>query len=307
MTRLDLSAEICGLTIEPAIMNASGIFSHIPVLRRLQGSFGALVTKSVGYHERDGYETPVFAQLTEKEYINAVGLPNPGHKAFLEELLEHYPMRRPLIVSIFGSGISEIREMVSQLQYACDAFELNLSCPHPRPGEKVGLALGSDTLAVESFVDAAKRASRKPIIAKLSYSLPNLEDAVKACVSAGAGAISATNTIGPVDSGSGRIKWPVLSNVRGGVSGPGIKERGIQAVRRIRAAAPDLPVIGMGGIASAQDIVDYARAGADAVAMGTAFDMMDTPSVEAFMNEIVEELKSRLESEGVRSLRGLRK
>lgn len=305
MARVDVSAEVCGMTIDPAIMNASGIFSFPPVLKRVQGFFGALVTKSTGHQEREGFENPVFAQLSDKEYINAVGLPNPGFRAMLEELLEVYPLRRPLIVSVFGSSILEMKEMVSELQYACDAIEINFSCPHPKPGEKVGRALGSDPLAVEAFVDAVKGSCRKPVIAKLSYSLENLEDTVRACLRAGASAISSTNAVGPVDSFSPRTKWRLLSNVVGGLSGPGIRSRGIESVKRIRAVGKDIPIIGIGGISTGRDIVEYAKAGADAVAIGTAFDLRSTEDVGHFMEWIVEDLRSELEKEGARRLSDL--
>jgi dihydroorotate dehydrogenase (NAD+) catalytic subunit len=303
----DVSAEICGLRLEPAIMNAAGFFSFPPVLKRFEGHFGALVTKSVGYHERFGFENPVFAQLSGKDYINAVGLPNAGYREMLKELLEVYPLKRPLIVSVFGASIAELREMVSELQYACDAFELNLSCPHPKPGEKIGRALGSDPIAVEAFVDAVKRSCGKPVIAKLSYSLEGLEDSVRACLNGGADAISSTNTIGPTHSGNPRTKWPVLANVHGGLSGPGIRERGIESVKRIRKAAPHIPIIGMGGISSGRDIADYIKAGADAVAIGTAFDLKTTPQVGEFMKWIVEDLREEMDRENARRLKDLRR
>jgi dihydroorotate dehydrogenase (NAD+) catalytic subunit len=306
MARVDVSAEVCGLTIDPPIMNASGIFSFAPVLKRIQDHFGALVTKSVGFQESEGYENPVFAQLSDKDYINAVGLPNPGYKATMEELLEVYPLRKPLIVSVFGSSITEMREMVSELQYACDAFEINFSCPHPKPGERVGAALGSDPVAVEAFVDAVKRACRKPVIAKLSYSLENLEQAVKGCLDAGVDAISVTNAIGPTDSGNPITKWPVLSNRKGGLSGPGIRQRGLETVRRIRKLAPNLPIIGIGGISSGRDVVEYVKAGADALAIGTAFDLKNTEMVGEFMKWVVDDLRQEMEKEGVRRLRDMK-
>ncbi len=307
MARVDVSAEICGMKIEPAVMNASGIFSFVPVLKRLREHFGALVTKSIGYREREGYENPVFAQLSEKDYINAVGLPNPGYRAMLEELLDAYPLGKPLIVSVFSSSIAEMREMVSEMQYACDAFEINFSCPHPRPGERIGKALGSDPIAVEAFVDAAKRSCRKPVIAKLSRSIDNLEEVARTCWDAGADAISATNTIGPTHSGTPRIRWPVLSNVEGGLSGPGIKEKGLESVRIIRKSVPEIPIIGMGGISSGRDIVEYVKAGADAVAMGTAFDLKSTGQVGEFMEWIVEDLRKEMDKEGAKRLKDLRR
>jgi dihydroorotate dehydrogenase (NAD+) catalytic subunit len=303
---VDISAEICGMTFDPAIMNASGIFSFVPVLGRLQDSFGGLVTKSISYHERDGFKSPVFAQLSENEYINAVGLPNPGYKAMLEELREEYPLRKPLIVSVFGSEIGEMEEMVSGMERYCDGFEVNLSCPHPKPGEKVGRALGSDPNAVYDFVKAIKDSTGKPVIAKLSYSLENLVDSTRASVEGGADAISSTNTIGPTDPYSSRVGYPVLANSVGGLSGPGIKKKGLESVRRIREFDADIPIIGMGGITYPNDVIDYVRAGADAVAMGSAFDLMRTEDVAYTMELMKFHLKRDMMKAGARNLRELR-
>ena len=152
-----------------------------------------------------------------------------------------------------------------------------------------------------------KRSCRKPVIAKLSYSIDNLEDVVKACLDSGVDAISATNAIGPTHSGNPRTKWPVLANVHGGLSGPGIKQRGIESVRRIRKAAPETPIIGIGGISSGRDIVDYIRAGADAVGIGTAFDLKSTPQVGEFMRWIVDDLREEMGKENARRLKDLRR
>jgi len=305
MAGVDISNEFLGMTMEPAIMNASGIFSYLPVLSRVQDRFGALVTKSIGYSEREGFENPVFGQMKDDVFINAVGLANPGYRAMMEELIEHYPMRRPLIVSLFGSRINEVKEIVTELQHACDAFELNLSCPHPKPGERTGAALGSDPLAVEAFVDSVKRASSKPVIAKLSYSLDDLDGTVNACLAGRVDALSATNTIGPADSWNPTTKWPILGNLKGGLSGPGIKEHGLFAVRRIRKLAPKIPIIGMGGIKTGKDIVEYIRSGADVVAIGSAFDMMDTKKVAAYMDWLASDLKKEISELGYKSLRNL--
>ena len=156
-------------------------------------------------------------------------------------------------------------------------------------------------------MDAAKRACRKPVIAKLSWSIDNLEQVAKTCWDAGADAISTTNTIGPTHSGTPKIRWPVLSNVHGGLSGPGIRQKGIESVRRIRKAAPEIPVIGMGGISSGRDIVEYVRAGADAVAIGTAFDLKSTGQVGEFMEWVVEDLRGEMEKEGVKRLKDLKR
>ena len=118
---------------------------------------------------------------------------------------------------------------------------------------------------------------------------------------------SATNTIGPTHSGNPRTKWPVLSNVHGGLSGRGIMEKGLEAVRRIRAVDREIPVIGIGGISSGRDIVKYVKAGADTVALGTAFDLMSTVRVGEFMEELVKDLREEMGKEGAGSLGELRR
>jgi dihydroorotate dehydrogenase (NAD+) catalytic subunit len=302
----DVSAEFCGMRLDPAILNASGIFSFLPVLKRLQDHFGGLVMKSVSYHERDGYGTPVFAQMSGGSFINAVGLSNPGYAATLEELREHYRPGKPLIVSLFGSEASEVGEMVRGMRNLCDAFEMNMSCPHPRPEEKAGRSLGSDPEAVREFITAMKGATGKPVIAKLSHSLESLEDSARAAIDAGADAIASTNAIGPTDSYHQAVGSHVLSNRVGGLSGPGIMDKGLDSVRRIRKVDGEIPIIGIGGISSGRDVVEYVKAGADAVAIGSAFDLMPTGRVGEFMDSVVEGLRQEMEKLGAVRLNDLR-
>ncbi len=310
---MDVSARICGLGLDPAIMNASGILSFPSVLRRRQGCLGGLVTKSVSYLERGGNQTPVFSRYSDQEWINAVGLSNPGYwdpektyHPMVEELMEVYPLERPLIVSLFGSDTGELREMANGMEQWCDAYELNVSCPHPRPGEKAGRVLGSDPGAVLEFTRAIRDATGNPLVVKLSYSLDSLEDSARAAMEGGADALSATNTIGPTDPYVERVGYPVLSNRVGGLSGPGIKPMGLESVRRLRALDSGIPIIGMGGIETGRDIAEYISEGADAVAMGTAFRDLPTPEFGDYMERVVSELKQEMEGCGAGNLSELR-
>ena len=289
------STEIKGVKIEPAIMNASGIFSFPAVLKRLSPYFGAVVTKSISLEEREGYETPVFVQLSDDEYVNAIGLANPGYKEMKKELEEHYPyfqsIEKPIIQSIFGSTAEELCEIVEGLDEYCDMFEINYSCPHPKPDEIVGMALGSDAKLVKKYTNVVRQCTKKPLIAKLSPNIPNLIEVAEAALIGGADALSAINTVGPVEY-ENEYGYYLLSNKKGGRSGRSIKQKGIETVRKLRSTFPDAPIIGMGGIYTAQDIIDYKfYAGADAVAIGTVFDLMDTDEIGKYMTKLLEELK----------------
>jgi dihydroorotate dehydrogenase (NAD+) catalytic subunit len=285
---MKLSTDIAGLKLRTPVMNTSGVFSLPPVLKRVSPFFGAVVLKSIGAEERNGYETPVFAQLGYDRFINAVGLPNPGYIEIKKELEEIYPLEIPLIVSIFGSTGQELAKIAEHLQDVCDAFEINYSCPHPKPGERIGMLLGSDSHLVKEYTKDVRDVTKKPIIAKLSPNINNLLEVAGAAIDGGSEVLSGINTVGPVESTFMGI--PVLSNVKGGLSGACIKSRGLDFVHALRRAFPEIPIIGMGGIYTAQDVADYLSSGANAVAMGTAFDLMNTEQVGEHMNDIYRKL-----------------
>jgi len=314
-----LSANIAGLKIDPAIMNASGIFSFPSVLKRLSNlKLGAFVTKSACYDGKEGFENPIFTKCSEEAWINAVGLPNAGaesKKKELEEVYPHFkPIGKPLIVSLFDNSTEKLKKSILLLNDFCDAFELNLSCPNLMPGEKIGIVIGRDPKLVKEYTRAAKESTKKPIIVKLSAG-PYIDDrekikeiALSAALS-GADAISVTNTI----SGGMKIdihaKKPVLAAKYGAMSGKAIKPFGIGCTYTIyealQSSGYSIPIIGIGGIETAEDIVEYIEAGASAVAIGTAFVNKSLEEIELYLLNLNNSLERILKDLGANKLRDL--
>ncbi len=288
---MQLEREFLGLKMRYPVMNGSGIFSHPAVLKRLAPYFGAVVTKSTGIERREGYDSPVFVQLDRDRYANAVGLSNQGYLMMRDELTEVQPIGIPIFASVFGSDKEQLVAIASALEDVCDGIKINYSCPHPKPGELIGMVLGSDPVRVHDYTRAVKKCVSKKVIAKLSPNLTNplLIEVAHAAVEGGADALSAINTVGPEEP-MNAYGVHALGNRKGGISGRCIKERGIEVIGLLREEFPDVPLIGMGGIYTAGDIADYMRAGADVVAMGTAFDLMSTEQIGRYLTGIYEEL-----------------
>ena len=310
MMKMDLSANIADIRIDPAIMNASGTLSFPSVLKRLAPYLGAVMLKSVGYEEREGNETPVFVQCSKEAYINAVGLPNPGYRAIAKEL-EAAAIEKPIGVSIFADAPEKLAEMAAYLNRA-DFFELNLSCPNTIGDEKIGVEIGKDPELVRQYVSVVRQATNKPVLVKLSpasyiHSRDRIRDIAKAVVDGGADGITAINTI----PGGMKIdiyaRQPVLSAKYGGVSGKAIKPVGIGCVYAIREAVGNkVPIIGIGGIETAEDIMEYVMAGADAVAIGTAFAGKNTEEIGQYISRLTADLGALVKEFRVDSLHELR-
>ena len=312
---IDLSTELRtkhgSLNLLYPVMNASGVLSFPPVLRSSAPYLGAVVTKSIGLKPRNGYREPIVAYDPREEIVvNAVGLANPGYKEFAKEIQESgfYPLvidgrKVPVIISIFGNTPHEFAIVASILHEHCDALELNFGCPNMFGDEKGGMSIGQDPELTSQYTSAVRKVTDKPLIVKLTPNVDDIGLIAQAAVNAGADAISAINTVypGEVRDPKGR---PILTREKGGISGPTIKERGMEAVRQIRAAV-DVPIIGMGGIRTAQDIIDYMLAGADAVAIGTAFMGMTTQERGSYLTKLYQNLSSLILSLGYPSLRGM--
>ncbi|MBI5347567.1 MAG: nitronate monooxygenase [Candidatus Aenigmarchaeota archaeon] len=274
---------IAGLEINPPIMNASGIFSYSDILKNFDGVLGALVGKSVSLKEKHGYETPVIYRPARDLLMNAMGLPNPGAEAYATELAE-FSFSVPFIVSLVGETPEEFAECVDIFERIAppDAYELNVSCPHPKGNEGIEMIYQNK---VADVTRAVKAHTHKPVIEKLS-AVPQIGRIAYQAVEAGADAISAINTVPGLSLRNGRYE---LSNRAGGISGPAIKPIGLKAVMEIRQAV-GVPVIGMGGIETAADVRDYMHAGADAVALGTVFCGMDTETAKQYLENLRREL-----------------
>ncbi len=311
-----LSANIAGLRINPAIMNAAGIFSFLPVLKRIsEFDIGAVIAKSVCSEARNGHNNPVFAQCSDESYVNAVGLPGQGHILQREEMERHYghfrAIKKPLIASIFDSSPEKLAEVAMHLEDVCDAFEMNLSCPNIMPGEKTGITIGRDAGLVREYAKAVSDAVKKPIIVKLPYTddRKKIKEIALSAIDAGADAISAINTIPGGMKIDIRAKKPVLAAKFGGMSGKAIKPLGVGCVYAVHEALqkdyPDTPIIGIGGIWTAEDVMEYIEAGASAVGIGTAFIGKTIEEIGTYLSELSNSMRRIVNELGINELKDL--
>jgi len=226
---------------------------------------GAIVTKSIGLKPREGYPNPTVIEL-ECGILNAMGLPNPSIEQFGEELKKLKQLKIPVIGSIFGSDSKEFVELAKKMEgYGANAVELNMSCPHAKG---YGLEIGSDSKLVKEITAEVKKSSGIPVFVKLSPNLPNVAEIAKSAEEGNADAIVAINTVKAMKIDL-ELKTPVLSNKIGGYSGKAIKPIGIRCVYEISNNV-NIPIIGVGGITTGEDALEYIMAGASAVQIGTA-------------------------------------
>lgn len=263
----DLRVEIAGLGLRNPFILASGILGETgsSLLRVAQAGAGAVVTKSIGPEPREGYPNPTVVEL-ETGIINAVGLSNPGIEAFIDEMRIAKQGDVPVIGSIFGKNEGEISEVAGLMEEAgAAAIELNLSCPHAR---NVGAELGKDPETVRSIVSAVKNSVRIPVFAKITPNVTDVVDAGLAVANSRGDGIVAINTVKAMAINPEAAK-PILSNRVGGLSGPAIKPIGVRCVYELYENI-NIPIIGVGGILTGKDALEYLMAGAVAVQIGSA-------------------------------------
>jgi dihydroorotate dehydrogenase (NAD+) catalytic subunit len=249
---------------------------------------GVVTTKSISARPRQGYREPIYARYAPGCYINAVGLANPGAEAFLAEIQSiEVPGDKFLLVSIFGSDVDSFMEAALTLKPVADGFELNMSCPHAKG---YGAEIGQDTELLRKITEAVAGATGVPVFVKLSAMLQDLAGTAVAAVRAGAAGITVINTIGPALAAVG--PGPILHNRLGGLSGDGIRPMGLRAVEQVRAAVGSEPVIiGMGGIASAEHVIQHARAGADIFGIGSSLTGLDSVEMGQRLAELGSDLR----------------
>jgi dihydroorotate dehydrogenase (NAD+) catalytic subunit len=276
-SRPTLQSVVSGLAFQNPVVLASGTAGYGAELDRVVDldSLGGFVTKAVSVEPRAGAPAPRVAEF-EGGMINAVGLANPGLDAVRREhlpwLASHLPQTRK-IANVVGFAVDDYPAVVAGLEAgladgnspAIDAYELNVSCPNVKAG---GMEFGADPSALRSVVERARRETRRPVFVKLSPTLERIGDAARVAVDAGADAISVVNTIPGllIDLEQRR---PALGFGTGGVSGPAILPVGVLATWRVRRAV-QVPILGVGGVASGADALQYIVAGASLVGMGTA-------------------------------------
>lgn len=272
-------------TIPSGIVTTAGsiiqyVFDHMPEI-------GVLTTKSIGLEPRLGNREPVLSQYAPGCFVNAVGLTNPGAVASRDILAElRVPEDRFLLTSIFGGSVDEFVAVAKLLAPVSDGLELNLSCPH---ATGYGMAMGQDPELVAEIVRAVKAAVDIPVIPKLTPNTPDIGAIARAAEAAGADGFCAINTVGPgYTSAHGH---PVLSNGAGGMSGKGVLPIALKCIREVRAVSA-LPIIGCGGISSADDVRECRAAGADIVGVGSALTGMTTAEMREYFVTLSGDLDS---------------
>lgn len=264
-----LEIDLCGIKMRNPVMVASGTFGsgrEYADFVRLE-KLGALVTKSVTLEAKVGNATPRIAE-TPSGMLNSIGLQNLGVTQFIQEDLAFLSgFDVPVIVSVAGETVEEYGEVIDRLtgSKSVKAFELNISCPNTERG---GVFFGCRTEATSEVVAEAKRVTDRPVIAKLTPNVTSISEIALAAQAAGADAVSLVNTFFGLSIDTDTFK-PKLASGVGGLSGPAIRPLAVRAVSEV-AAAVDIPVIGIGGIMTARDAVEFMLVGASAVQVGTA-------------------------------------
>lgn len=302
MTTSALAVTAAGIDFQNPVLLAAGTAAYgreLSSVIRLD-ALGGLITKAVSVERRHGARSPRVAEF-EGGMINAVGLANPGVD---EVRAEHLPWlaqnirKARVLVNVVGNRAEEFATVVSMLDdsAAVSGYELNVSCPNVRAG---GMEFGADDASLRDVVTRARAATKKPIFVKLSPTLPDIGQSAQAAADAGADGISVVNTL-PGLVIDVETRKPALGFGTGGVSGPGLMPVGVLATHKV-AKAVRLPVIGVGGISRATDVVQYVIAGASLVAVGTA--AMQQPKLA---EKLVDDLEKWCRTHGVSSLSDLR-
>ena len=292
---MNMSVTIAGVEWKNPVTVASGTFGsgaefeEFVDLNRL----GAVTTKGVANIPWQGNPTPRVAE-TYGGMMNAVGLQNPGIDLFCERdipFLRKYDTK--IIVNVCGKSTEDYCEVVERLgNEDIDMMEINISCPNVKEG---GIAFGQNPKAAEEITKAVKKYAKQPVIMKLSPNVTDITEMAKAVEAGGADAVSLINTLTGMKIDVHRRQF-VLANKTGGVSGPAIHPIAVRMVYQV-ANAVNLPIIGMGGIASAEDAIEMILAGASAVSVGTA--NFYNPAVTM---EIVDGIENYMKTYGFQSV-----
>lgn len=266
---MTLATTVAGLHFPNPVMLASGTAGYGIELRGVMrlDRLGGMVTKAVSLAPRAGNAAPRVSEF-RGGMLNSVGLANPGVDAVRST---HLPalaaLRLPgrVLVNVVGFALDEYAEVIRRLDdvQGHDGYELNLSCPNTSAG---GVEFGADREAVGEVVRRCRAATKRPLFAKLSPALPDIPAIAMAAVDAGVDGLTLINTMPGMMY---HHRTPRLGNGFGGVSGPALLATGVLAVHRVRARCPDTPIIGVGGIRSADDARQYFQSGASLVALGT--------------------------------------
>ncbi len=292
---MNTKVELCGKIFKNPIIAASGTYGF----GREYGEFydpsvlGGISTKGLTLEPREGNDGVRIAE-TPSGMLNCVGLQNPGVEAFIEKELPYMRgLDTVVIANAAGSSLSDYERICERLSdIDVDMIEMNISCPNVRRG---GMSFGVLPASVEEVTRAARKHCKKPLIVKLTPNVSSIADNARAAENGGADAVSLINTLTGMAVDLYRRK-PVLGNVTGGLSGPCVKPVALRMVREVYKAV-SVPIIGLGGITSARDALEFILCGATAVQIGTVniSDPYAAPS-------IVRDLEKEMKAVGVESL-----
>jgi len=274
LTQPDLAVNLAGLELKNPMLVASGTFGFGEEFINVAGfkneEIGAIVLKGTTLEPREGNRPPRVAE-TASGMLNSIGLHNPGVDSLVRDILPRlHVFDTKFIANIAGNTVDEYREVARRLADAPEisALEVNISCPNVHLG---GLEFGTDPASAAAVIKAVRQVWPKPLIAKLTPNVTRITTVARICIEEGADILSLINTLKGmvIDVNTRR---PVLGNNTGGLSGPAIKPVAVHMVHQVHQLAKDkhVPLIGMGGICSAGDALEFMIAGASAFAVGTS-------------------------------------
>lgn len=282
------SVNLCGIELKNPIITASGTFGFGREYNEFYdvGKLGGIVSKGLTLLPREGNDGNRIAE-TPSGMLNCVGLQNPGVEAFIErELPFMKTLGTVVIANAAGSSLSDYEQICERLsQTDVDMIELNISCPNVKCG---GMSFGVLPSSVEEVTVAAKKHCTKPLIVKLTPNVSNIADNARAAEQGGADAVSLINTLTGMAVDIYNRK-PVLGNITGGLSGPCVKPVALRMVREVYKAVK-VPIIGLGGIASSKDALEFILCGATAVQVGTA-NISDPMAADEIVNDLTKEME----------------
>lgn len=265
-----MRVAFAGIQLENPVLAASGTFGYGVEFEEIVAleKIGGFVTKGISREPMTGNQAPRIIE-TAAGMMNSIGLQNIGVRAFLEKklpALRKYP-QCAVIVNVFGDHVQDYIEVIRQLNEAegIAAYELNASCPNTDQG---GMVFGTDPIALDELVSRAKQAATRPLIVKLSPNVTSVPAMAKCAESAGADALSLINTFVALAIDI-ETRRPRIANITAGLSGPAIKPIAVRMVWEA-AKSVNIPVLGLGGITTPEDAVEFLLAGASAVQVGTA-------------------------------------
>ena len=293
-----LSVDLCGITLDNPVIPASGTFGYGYEFAGLYdiNCLGTFSFKGTTRSPRFGNPSPRIAEANAGR-LNAVGLQNPGVDAVIAEELPRLKavFHKPVIANVSGFSIDEYAEVCEKLdgQEQVGWLEVNISCPNVHGG---GMSFGTDPKAAAQVTKAVKAVTTKPVIVKLSPNVSDIAAIARACEDAGADAVSLINTLLALRIDL-KSRKPVLANVTGGLSGPAVFPVALRMVWQA-ARAVSIPVIGLGGVSSAEDVLEMMLAGATAVQVGAA-NLVNPYACR----DIIEALPAAMDKYGIHNLK----